>query len=194
MARPKAFEPDQALDAAMGVFWAKGFEATSVADLVEATGVNRASLYGTFGDKDRLFLASLQRYCDQRVETMIDRLERPGLPLGNIRAVFESIVDRVEREGDRRGCFLCNSAVELGQHDPAVRGIVEAHLRAIAAGFEDALMRAQVAGDLPVELDAPAVALTLASQVNGLRVFAKAGFSPAELRRIAETTLGLIGA
>ena len=194
MARPKAFEPDHALDAAMGVFWAKGFEATSVADLVEATGVNRASLYGTFGDKDRLFLASLQRYCDQRVEAMIDRLERPGLPLDNVRAVFEEIIDRVERKGDRRGCFLCNSAVELGPHDPAVRSIVEAHFRGIAAGFEDALMRAQVAGDLPVGMDAPGAALMLASQVNGLRVFAKAGFSADELRRIAETTLGLIGA
>ena len=194
MARPKAFEPDQALDAAMGVFWAKGYEATSVADLVDATGVNRASLYGTFGDKDRLFLASLQRYCDQRVEAMIDRLERPGLPLDNVRAVFQSIIDRVEQEGDRRGCFLCNSAVELGPHDPTVRGIVESHLRAIAAGFEDALMRAQVAGDLPVDLDAPAVALMLASQLNGLRVFAKAGFSADDLRRISETTLSLIGA
>ena len=75
-----------------------------------------------------------------------------------------------------------------------MRGIVEAHFRGIAAGFEDALMRAQVAGDLPVDLDASAVALMLASQINGLRVFAKAGFSSAELRRIVETTLGLIGA
>src|SRR5262245_35751076 len=92
MSRPKSFSPDSALDAAMQAFWEKGYGATSLTDLTERMGVQKASLYGTFGDKRALFLAALGRYQDQGYERLRAALERPGPVRALVRGLFEDVV------------------------------------------------------------------------------------------------------
>src|SRR5258706_5331834 len=112
MARPKEFNPDEALDRATALFWRKGFVGASVADLVEALAVNRGSLYGTFKDKRALFLAALERYDEREIGATVRHLrtaEGPGLE--RIQSLFDKFILAVEERGDRRGCLVCNTAV-----------------------------------------------------------------------------------
>src|SRR5215471_8170840 len=118
MARTKEFIPEEVLDAASKVFWEKGFEATSIDDLVTATGVNRASLYGTFGDKAALFQKVVDRYNCQFMQMLAGAgADRSGL--AKIRAVFEVIARETCEES--RGCLLVNTAAELGGRDPEMQ-------------------------------------------------------------------------
>ena len=119
MARTKEFDQEQALDAAMHVFWERGYEATSIQELVDATGVQRQSLYDTFGSKHEMFLQSLMRYQSlegHHVSELKAKHPKGGLPL--IRAIFESCASQTVC--DARGCFVVNCAAELGSSDEAV--------------------------------------------------------------------------
>jgi TetR/AcrR family transcriptional repressor of nem operon len=106
MARPKEFDPDQALDRAVELFWRKGYEATSIQDLVEALGINRSSLYGTFGDKHALYLAAIDRYCEDVVAPRVAELDQAASPRAAIRQLFLSLPTRATRRRERRGCLL----------------------------------------------------------------------------------------
>src|SRR5262249_22759309 len=111
MARPREFDPDEALARAMDAFWAKGYEGTSLADLVAATGLNKASLYAAFGDKRRLYLAAIERYEREGIDKTIARLRDAADPEAAIAAVFDSVIAAVAR-GDRRGCLVCNASID----------------------------------------------------------------------------------
>lgn len=133
MARPKAFAPDDALAAALRQFRRKGYAATSVADLVAATGVNRASLYATFGDKHALFLACLDRYAEAESARILDAA---GPARETLAHVFSEAIDRGLEDGGA-GCFVTNTVAEFGGRDPAVL----ARARAALARIENALDR-----------------------------------------------------
>lgn len=171
MARQKEFDPERALDRAMGAFWSRGYAGTSIGDLVAHMGIQRGSLYGTFGDKRKLFLAALERY--QRVVTreLFEALEAPGSGLEAIRRFFRL---RVERSLDRSrppGCLVTNSAIELS---PRERGPVGGSLARLEAAFRRALERARAQGELAPDRDVRALARFLTSSAQGLSVMAKA--------------------
>src|SRR6185369_5177291 len=119
MARPREFDPDAALARAMDAFWATGYEGTSLADLVAATGLNKGSLYAAFGDKRRLYLAAIERYEREGIDRTVAALRDAEDPSTAIAAVFDSAIAAVERH-DRRGCLLCNASVDRAPYDPAV--------------------------------------------------------------------------
>src|SRR5919106_1334524 len=108
MARHKEFDRDEALHRAMEVFWSRGYEAASVGDLVKHMGINRQSLYDTFGDKHALYLAALDRYPEVEGRKMFELLERPGSVKRALRNLFEGVVACALGEGERRGCFVGN--------------------------------------------------------------------------------------
>jgi len=112
MALPKAFDRDDVLDKATQVFWLKGYEATSIQDLVEATGINRGSLYNTFTDKAGLFGAVLGRYTDRSSARALVANAEAGPPRATIEAFFADLVDIGAADPERRGCLLTNTAVE----------------------------------------------------------------------------------
>lgn len=93
MARPKEFDPNEALERAMLLFWEKGFQATSMRDLVQAMGINRGSLYDTFGSKEELYQAAIDRYCDEQTAGMIDMLSAPGEPKDVLERVFQRALE-----------------------------------------------------------------------------------------------------
>ena len=118
MPRPKAFDPDAALQKAMHVFWERGYEATSVQDLVEGMGINRFSLYSTFGNKHQLFVTVLERYCATIGANLVGDLEHSAAGLTAIRQFFTRLVDFFASAKGWRGCLMTNTAVELAPHDP----------------------------------------------------------------------------
>lgn len=110
MPRQKEFDPERVLEKAMGVFWEKGYHATSVRDLVERMGINRFSMYDTFGGKRQLFLAALDRYTRRTRDGMLGALERSDQGLPAIRQYLMSVVDEYSARSGWRGCLMINSA------------------------------------------------------------------------------------
>jgi TetR/AcrR family transcriptional repressor of nem operon len=191
VARPKAFDREQALERAMNLFWTRGYEATSLTDLLAAMNIGRQSLYDTFGDKRALFLAALARYgelLDAFVRSCLD--DAPSVKAA-LRRLFTQIVDE-PRADKRRGCLLVNSAVELAPHDPAAARIVATSQLAMERLFRRALELARDRGELGGDRDLRALARYLVTTLQGLRVMAKADPSPRVLRDVMDVALGVL--
>lgn len=132
----KQFDQDEALGKALHLFWEKGYEAASMQDLVNAMGINRASMYQTFGNKQALYEASIDRYIENSIAMLNETLNDPGSPLENLRGLFQLLVSG-SLESNLSGCFLNNTAIELGPHDEAMA----AKVRAAWVDFEDVLAK-----------------------------------------------------
>lgn len=193
MARTKEFDPDTALRAALELFWTRGYEATSMADLVEHMGVAKASIYATFGGKRELYLRALDRYGDLTDPGLLDRLSQPGPVLPAVRALVESYAGEAAGPGGRRGCFVVNTAVELAPHDPAAARRVQANWDFLEAALTSALVRAQAQGELAADRDPRALGRMLLVLMQGLRVMGKAATEPERLRAAAAQALALLG-
>lgn len=193
MSRPKAFDPDAALDRATDLFRRNGYAATSIGDLVAHTGLSRSSLYDTFGDKHALYLAALDRY-RARGRTGLDQMLRSASsPLGGIRAYFETVAQECAcpTQG-RHGCFAVNAAAECAATDAETAARAAANYHALATVFADALERAQEQGELAEDRDADALGHFLTSAVYGLRGLQTAGASASAVRSVIETTLEVL--
>lgn len=182
MARPREFDSDDVLSAATALFWRYGFTGTSLAQLDHAVGINRASLYNAFGDKRELFLACLDYYGRHEIGAAVDLLSGPGLGDAKVRKLFNGPVKAVQSGKDRRGCLLCNSAVEVASHDRQVEAAVMLHLDRLRDAIAAALA-AEGAIESPKDLIRRADQLT--ASYMGLHVMAKAGAPVAQLKRIA---------
>src|SRR5262245_12184061 len=192
MARPRAFDRDAALDRAMTAFWSKGYEATSIEDLVDRMGIQRGSLYGTFGDKRTLFLAALERYQQVVARELFEALEAQGSGLAAIRRFFRL---RAASALDRRrppGCLMTNSAVELPGRDRGAAARVSGSLARMEGAFRRALERARAAGELSPERDLRALARFLTSSAQGLSVMARATPERAVLEDVVTVVLAAL--
>lgn len=192
MARTKEFDPDAALQAALELFWERGYEATSIADLVERTGVARASIYATFGDKHALYLKALDRYGELTDPDLLTRLSQPGPVLPAVRALVERYAGEASGADGRRGCFVVNTAVELGPHDTQAARRVQGNWDFLETALASALLRAQAQGELAAEKDPRALARMLLVLMQGLRVMGKAAAEPQRLRDAAAQALTLL--
>lgn len=194
MARAKQFDPDVALDRAMELFWRQGYEATSMADLVEHLGIGRASLYATFGDKHELYVRALRRYLETRSPDPVEVLSQPGPALPAIRDLVRSYVEETLADQHRRGCMIVNSATELLPHDTRVAQIVESGWDHLEVALTSALTRARAQGELPADRDPRAIARFLLVFLQGVRVLAKGTADPARLRDAAHQALQILEA
>ncbi|WP_217554129.1 TetR/AcrR family transcriptional regulator [Streptomyces sp. GbtcB6] len=193
MARTKEFDPDAALLSAMELFWRRGYEATSMADLVEHLGIGRASLYATFGSKHDLYLKALDRYRQDRLPPLLRALTRPGPVLPAVRALVRQYAGESAADDLRlRGCLVTNTAAELAPHDPAAARIVERDWDRVETVLHTALDRARAQGELPADRDPLALARTLLVLLQGLRLVGKASTDPARVRDAAEQALRLL--
>ncbi len=189
MARPREFDADVALDRAMEVFWSKGYEASSLDDLCEVTGLSRSSLYATFASKRNLLLRSVDRYVEQRTPSIVAVLSQP-LPIHDaFAALARQFIDQIVAGPGRRGCFLGNCAAELPRGDRAALARVRRGLESTAAIFRDALVRAKARGELPAGTDIDAIARFLTAGFQGLRLIGKVNPNRAVLNGIAATML-----
>lgn len=193
MARTKEFDPDAALQAALQLFWSRGYEATTMSDLVEHLGVGRASIYATFGNKHQLYMRAMERYLLTRDPKMTEELSQPGPALPAVRALVRRFATEAGSEEARlTGCFITNSAAELGPHDDAVARRVERSWEQVETLLHASLVRARVQGELPADRDPRALARMLLVLMQGLRVVGKASPDPARVRDAAEQALTLL--
>jgi TetR/AcrR family transcriptional repressor of nem operon len=184
MARAKEFDRERALERAMQVFWARGYAATSLEELLEAMGIGRQSMYDTFGSKRELFGAALQRYVERD-----DRcLAMAPSPRRAIREMFEGIVDE-SAATQRKGCFGINSTVELAPHDAAIAKLIADRQRRLEDELCAALERAKQLGELGRSKDTRGLARFLVGALQGLRVAATADPCSPALRDIARISL-----
>jgi TetR/AcrR family transcriptional repressor of nem operon len=192
VARTKSFDPDEALDAALELFWRRGYEATSMADLVAHLGLARASIYGTFGSKHELYLKALDRYMHTRDPDVVDVLSQPGPALPAVRAVIDAYARESAADEHRRGCFLVNTAVELLPGDPLAARRVESSWDIVETALASALTRARAQGELAPDKDPRALARFLLVVLQGLRVLGKGNPHPDRLRDAGEQALAAL--
>ena len=193
MARKKEFDEDDVLSRAMEIFWRKGYEATSVQDLVDEMGINRGSLYGTFSDKRQLFLAAIQHYDVTVISAVVAVLHRPGSAKKAIIDYVRGEAEKAARDsGKRHGCFLTNSAVEVGHTDPEADKRLAASMQRIESAFYDALVQARKQGEIKTKQDLHALARYLTSSVQGIRVMSKVVPDRAALLQIADIALSVL--
>jgi TetR/AcrR family transcriptional repressor of nem operon len=189
MARTKEFDPSVALQAAMELFWERGYEATSMTDLVERLGIGRASLYATFGGKHDLFVKALDHYLRGREPSPIELLSQPGPALPAVRALVEQYVTEGICDERRRGCMLVNAATERLPDDQVVGRRVESSWDTLEVALASALTRARAQGEIGTDKDPRALARFLLTVLQGLRVLAKGAPDPERLRDAATQAL-----
>lgn len=192
MSRTKEFDPDAALRAALDLFWERGYEATSMADLVERLGVARASIYATFGNKHDLYLKALDRYGDLVDPDLLRDLSQPGPALPAVRALVERYASEAGDDSGRRGCFIVNTAVEVAPHDRQAARRVAASWDYLEAAMTSALIRAQAQGELAPGKDPRALARLLLVLMQGIRVVGKVSAEPRRLWDAATQALALL--
>ncbi|HKL62491.1 MAG TPA: TetR/AcrR family transcriptional regulator [Woeseiaceae bacterium] len=191
--RPLEFDPDTALEAAMQLFWSRGFEATSLQDLLDSMGIARSSFYQAFGSKQEVFLQAVERYRDYLVGELRASMESADSGLAFIEGTLKSVAEDTKCADGRRGCLVFNSAAEFGQKDPEVAGRVAASIDAFTRVFTDAVRRAQEEGDVAPERDPKLLGRHVVCSMSGLRTLAKAGARRKELVAIAELAMRSLG-
>jgi TetR/AcrR family transcriptional regulator, transcriptional repressor for nem operon len=192
MARHKEFDRDQALHKAMEVFWSRGYEAASINDLIKHMGINRQSLYDTFGDKHALYLEALDRYHEVEGRKMLELLKRPGSMKKTLRELFRSVVEGALDDQARRGCFIDNAVSELAGHCPETAAKARGQFEALEEGLYLVLLRGKKDGEIKNGRDLRALARFLCSNLQGLQLMAKASQDRKRLEDIVRITLSVI--
>jgi len=188
MGRHREFDTEEVLDAAVNVFWRLGFEATSIDHLEAATGLRRQSLYGAFGDKERLFLAALRRYHERIGGHAMAALRDPD-PRRGVARLFEVIADRMMDPALPGGCFVADSALETRARSDAIRELVAGSIGDMEAAIHDACLRGQQLGQLPPDRDTRALARFLTGTAQGMAVMARVHQDPNVVREMARLAL-----
>ena len=171
MPRAKEFNPDTVLEQVMELFWKQGYEATSAQDLVDHTGLNRSSLYNTFGSKQELYLRALDHYCRWDGETFDHILEEFDSARGAIRYLLEQA--HPDADDDPQGCFVANATVERAHCDEETRDRACQALSQMCDGFQALIEHGQAQGEIPTDRDPEATARFLANTYFGLQTTTK---------------------
>jgi len=184
MARPREFDRDAALTAAIEVFWSKGFAATSTEDLVQAMGIGRQSFYNAFGDKRRLYLEALETYQRNATSCHIGRLTAPASPLEGLRDLLVGLIP--DDDALRcRGCLGAGSVGEFGVTDPELTDMREKMIAAFRAKVVDRLKEGQRLGEIDPEIDIEQAASFIEVTMSGFQLAARGGAGAKELHALA---------
>jgi len=191
--RPRAYDPDEAIASATHAFWQGGYSGTSLDDLSVATGMNRPSLYGAFGDKHALYLTTLDGYIDAGLKAMEAALGG-DLPLTQaLQRVYDTaLATYLPAGGEPRGCFLIGTAVVESKVDAEVRAKLAEGLRTFDGALETRLVRAQAQGELNPNADAAVLARVASAIMHSLALRSRAGDTRASLRATAAAGVALI--
>jgi TetR/AcrR family transcriptional repressor of nem operon len=193
MARQREFNKEQALEAAMEVFWSKGFEAASLSDLTAEMGIQRPSLYAAFGDKKELFESALRRYNTWHASRIRNLLQQEESVISSFRHLFQQIgASADEHINHHRGCFCINTMVELAPHDSKFSVLTREHQMYLAVIFREAIVRGQQNGEIDAALHAEAIANSLVVSMIGLTVMMKSNPESAMIKQAIEAALSLL--
>ena len=190
MARPREFDEDEVLDRALSTFWEHGYEGTSIDELVAATGLGRASLYGAFGDKEQIFAKAMERYCARTGDSLSIAEGEPSARAALSRLLRHLVLQSCPKSGPR-GCFLLSTAVG-GDAPPAAREAYADYTSRLERSLTALVRRGQETGELAKTRDAQSVARMLGVLLQGIAASARAGRSKAQLEAALETALALV--
>ncbi|WP_033343216.1 TetR/AcrR family transcriptional regulator [Catenuloplanes japonicus] len=194
MARPRKFDEQQVLRSATETFWTSGFAATSLDDLMRATGLGKGSLYGAFGDKQALFLRVLDGYCTDAAAGLRARLSGPeSSSAERLRALFDVMATVGDPSAPPRACLLAKSTAELAATNPDVATRARQTFTTIAGLLQAEVEGAQAAGDIPADRDARRTAHHLLAVLRGMEALTEAGMDESVLRDAADAALAVAG-
>ncbi len=176
----------------MRVFWMRGYEATSLDDLLTEMKIAKSSFYQTFGSKADLFQECLMKYQIQSAEQLQASLAGATSAWDFISGTLEAVANCTGKSMGRAGCLLMNTATEFGQRDPKVASTVSAGLGKLQSIFKVAIDRAKAEGSLPETADTHSLALFVATNLGGLKGMARAGAAPKEMRSVIEIVLSAL--
>jgi len=192
MAREKVFDDDDAIERAMQVFWAKGYDSTSMANLTEKMGINKGSLYHAFESKKKLFKRTLLRYDVEHRRATLARMKEITDPVVAMDTLFSLLVKQSLEDVHKRGCMLVNTALEMPYHDDDIKAIVVAGMNDFEDFFRGQLAIGQQNGTVTDHLEIDVTAKGLLTLVVGLRVLARGVFSKADLEAIRSQAASLV--
>lgn len=188
--RPREFDPDMALSAALQIFWRRGYEGASITELTEAMGITRPSLYACFGNKESLFRKALDLYEKEKMCYMSSALEAPTAR-GVAERLLRGALNIQTSAGEPQGCLGVISTVTCGAEAESIRGEVIARRASSDAALIRRLARARDEGDLPDTIEPDALACYLSTVIQGMAVQAGAGTPRETLERLVNTTLAV---
>ena len=188
----KSFDTDEALEAAMNVFWAKGYEETSMSDLISVMGINKGSLYNAYGSKKTLFIAALKKYDHEHRRQVLKQLEQMDDPAEAISTLFDGLIQESLKDTEHKGCLLVNTSLKLTHHDDDVQRIVRNGLNEFGQFFEHCLDTIKKQNKNTAIANSKETAKILMTLVVGLRVLARGVFNEAGLRLIKRQAMQII--
>ena len=192
MARPIEFDREEVLQKAIGVFWQKGYSATSVKNLVEATGLQPGSIYSAFGDKRGLFLAAIDGYFEGMKRKILSILHADQPAIVRIEIFFNRLVSDSIIDDQRKGCFLVNTLLEIPVDDLEINSRIQSMFRWVENEFRSVLIEHMASGELDIKQSPEALARFLVAGIYGLRVFNKTQPDVLALKSIVENLLSVL--
>jgi TetR/AcrR family transcriptional repressor of nem operon len=176
----------------MNAFWCKGYEATSIQDLVEAMGINRFSLYDTFGDKHQLFCAACRRYLNSVGSNRLALIRDSENGIDGIRKFFDTAVRFLGTSDGRNGCLMTNTAAEFPNVDEKAVEVVELFFNSLHKEFKDALSKAKKRGKVSSTLNINRSAQYLVANAQGIWIAGKVNYDKKALDGIVEMTMSVL--
>ncbi len=187
--RPREFDTDQALEAAMRQFWSKGYEATSLQNLLEVMEVSKSSFYETFGSKHELLEQCLTLYANTLIASLREELRQAKTGLSFIDKVLMSLIDEATAKSEKCGCLLVNTTNELAQRDKIIAKLVANGTKSLQGVFEEAVRRGQKEGNIPLNKTPEALSNYLVNSMVGLKTMVKGGADARTIKDICEITM-----
>ena len=187
----KQFDVDETLEKAGQAFWSRGYEATSMRDLLDAMGIQKGSFYNTYGSKHEVYLRSLEQYSNARLADF-RQLTHGRTAVEALRALFEAIYEDCVSPTGHRGCMVINCALELAHDDAKAQAFVKQAIARHESLMGDLVRAGQEAGEIDRDLDPSATAKAMMSFVMGMRVYSRSGGDPEAVRILADQAIRLV--
>jgi TetR/AcrR family transcriptional repressor of nem operon len=189
MARTKDFDEEEILNKAVTLFWHKGYNGTSMQELVDTLGISRSSLYDTYVDKHTLYVKALEFYQNSASGNFCSIVTDTPSAKDAIRQLLELTASDLLKDRQHKGCFLVNAEVEVAPHDTKIKNIVRKNEQQLEDAFHGAIQRGQKSGEITNKQDPRALARFFLNTVKGIRVSAKSVTDKAFFKDIIETAL-----
>ncbi len=186
MARAAPYDRDTALDAALTLFWEKGFHATSLKDLEAALAMKPGSIYAAFNNKESLYLLALERYFERSRQGFRDQVAQADSALGALADHFRAFARMGPEDANRRACMLTKTLVDTQSTEPAIAEVTRVYLAAMQAEFAEAFRKARASGELPDTADPERLARRFQTNVAALRLAVHQGMDGSDFAELAE--------
>ncbi len=191
MPKAETFDRIEVLNKVTDLFWNKGYSATSMQDIVDVSGLNRSSLYNSFGDKYQLFLAALKHYKGSQQKDYINCLLN-NTPMQALRSFFTNTGNSIQNREDFKGCLFVNSTAELANRDNKVSAFLQSNMEDMIQLFSDILQRGIEQGEFREDLDVHATAVYLFSSLQGIQLTGMLNQSRKQMDQLIERILSVL--